>query len=81
MESDGRRFGSALAFTIDRTGRNYAGGLPLEEIIRRLATASGVLGSAADYLFRTREGLRSHGIPDADLEALAATVEAVRAIT
>jgi cation transport protein ChaC len=36
------------------------------------------LGSAADYLFRTCEALRSHGIPDPDLERLAARVDVER---
>jgi cation transport protein ChaC len=81
LDQDGRRFGSAIAFTIDRTGHQYAGGLAREEVIRRLATASGALGSAAGYLFRTCEGLRALGIPDPELEGLAASVQAAQAFT
>jgi len=77
-EGEGTRFGTAIAFTIDQGGDHYAGALELDEIIRRLSTASGVLGSAADYLFRTCEALRSHGIPDPDLEQFAARVDAER---
>ena len=43
-----------------------------------LATAAGALGSAADYLYRTCEGLRSCGLHDAALEALATRVRAWR---
>jgi cation transport protein ChaC len=76
---DGRTFGHAIAFVINREGPNYAGDLPREVAVRRLATAVGGLGSSAEYLFRTREGLRDCGIPDEDLEHLAADVEAVQA--
>ncbi len=76
LDGAGARFGTGLAFTIDPSGANYAGHLPHDQIVRRLATAKGSLGSAADYLFRTRDGLRGCGIPDAELEQLAAEVEA-----
>jgi len=78
FDADGARFGSAISFTIDRSGCQYAGGLTHAEIIRRLAHASGAIGSAADYLFQTCAGLRSHGIPDPVLEALAVEVAAAR---
>jgi glutathione-specific gamma-glutamylcyclotransferase len=76
LDEQGRCFGSAIAFTIDQTGHHYAGTLGPKEVIRRLATACGALGSAAEYLFRTCEALRAHGIPDQELEGLAARVEA-----
>jgi cation transport protein ChaC len=75
---EGTRFGTAIAFTVDQSAEHYIGELELDEIIRRLSTASGALGSAADYLFRTCEALRSHGIPDPDLERLAARVDVER---
>lgn len=78
LDEHGRRFGSAIAFTINPIGHHYAGQLAMEEVIRRLATASGALGSAADYLFKTCEGLRVEGMPDPDLERLAAGVRAVQ---
>jgi len=74
--ADGAAFGHAIAFTIHRGGENYAGRLQEAEVVRRLATASGALGSAADYLFRTAEGLRGLGIPDARIERLARQVRA-----
>ena len=68
--ADGVPFGHAVAFTIHRGGENYAGGLTEAEVVRSLATASGALGSAADYLFRTADGLRSLGIADPRIERL-----------
>ena len=44
---------AGLAFTVNPAGEHYAGDLPEAEVIRRLATAAGSLGSSADYLFRT----------------------------
>jgi len=64
-------FGHAIAFTIDTEGPHYASGLSREAVVERLATAAGPLGTAAEYLFRTRDGLRSLGIRDDALEALA----------
>jgi glutathione-specific gamma-glutamylcyclotransferase len=78
LDGHGVRFASAIAFTIDQAGEQYAGRLVVDEVVRRLATASGALGSAAEYLFQTCEGLRAHGIPDPDLERLAASVEAAQ---
>jgi cation transport protein ChaC len=75
---EGARFGTAIAFTVDQSADHYIAELDLDEISRRLSTASGALGSAADYLFRTCEALRSHGIPDPDLERLAARVDVER---
>jgi glutathione-specific gamma-glutamylcyclotransferase len=75
FDARGRAFGQAIAFTVDPVSPRYAGELTIEEKIWRLATASGSLGTAAEYLFRTRDSLRMHGIVDADLEALAAEVD------
>jgi cation transport protein ChaC len=77
LDADGARFGGAIAFTIDRTGQNYAGGLAESEVVRRLATATGMLGSSAEYLFQTCDGLRAHGMADDALDSLAASVRAV----
>lgn len=78
LDEAGARFGGGIAFTMDPASRQYAGCLPREETVRRLATASGILGSAADYLFATIEGLHAHGIPDPSLDELAADVTAAR---
>lgn len=74
--ADGTPFGHAIAFTIHRGGENYAGRLAQAEVVQRLSTARGALGSAADYLFRTCDGLRSLGIRDVGIEALARQVRA-----
>jgi glutathione-specific gamma-glutamylcyclotransferase len=76
LGADGAAFGSAIAFTIDPRCDFYAGNLPEAEVVRRLATAQGELGSAAEYLFRTRDGLRALRLHDALVEHLAAQVDA-----
>jgi cation transport protein ChaC len=73
--ADGVPFGHAIAFTILRDGEHYAGCLSRDDIVRRLASACGALGSSAEYLFHTRDGLRSLGIQDAGIEDLARRVE------
>ena len=72
------RYGNAIAFTMNRESVQYTGKLEQAEVIRRLATAEGELGSAADYLFQTRDGLRALSIHDRSVGRLAAAVEAVR---
>ena len=74
----GLRFGRAIAFTVNPKTEQYAGDLAQQAVIDRLATAAGELGTAADYLFRTCDGLRAEGIPDADLDQLAQTVAAAQ---
>jgi cation transport protein ChaC len=78
---DGVPYGHAIAFTIQRDGEHYAGCLSRDDIVRRLASACGALGSSADYLFRTRDGLRSLGIVDAGIEDLARRVEQACALS
>jgi cation transport protein ChaC len=73
-DAQGRRFGSAIAFTMDSACAQYAGHLCEDDVVQRLATAQGALGSAADYLFRTCESLRGCGIEDAHMEELARSV-------
>ena len=79
LDERGNRFASGIAFTIDRDCDRYVGKLERQQIIRRLATAAGALGSSADYLFRTCEALQAHGIRDDDLEQLRADVTAFQA--
>ena len=71
---DGAQFGHAIAFTINPASPQFAGWLDEDEVVRRLATARGELGTCADYLFRTRDGLRTLGLPDPTIEHLAARV-------
>ena len=78
LRLDGAVFGHGIAFTVDRKRDGYAGQLLEAEVVRRLATARGTLGSAAEYLFRTRDGLRELGLHDRVVERLAAQVEAAQ---
>ena len=73
-EGDGMPGGHAIAFTINPQGPGYCD-LPEPEVVERLATARGGLGTAAEYLFRTRDGLRELGIHDPFVENLAYRVQ------
>ncbi len=64
----------ALTFAMDRTSANYVTGLPYDELVRILATASGSLGSMADYLLSTVEHLDALGLHDRMLWRLQADV-------
>ncbi len=75
-DAAGTPFGHALAFTIGPDSHGYEGDLSDDETIRRLATAAGELGSSAEYLFRTWDGLRRLGLDDPLVERLAAAVRA-----
>ena len=74
LDAEGRPFAAVLAFTMDTGCEQYAGRLCEDELVETLATACGVLGSSADYLFRTCEGLRGCDLSDPHLERLAALV-------
>jgi cation transport protein ChaC len=69
----------SLAFVVNRKGWQYAGKLPADEVVQVLAHARGRLGSAADYLFQTVDCLRSNGVQDARLFALAEQVARLQA--
>jgi cation transport protein ChaC len=79
LDEQGVRFGSAIAFTIDTSAKQYAGHLTQEDVVQRLATAKGALGTAAEYLYRTVDGLQSHGIADPSMIDLASLVKAAEA--
>ncbi len=66
----------ALVFTVNRHCSGYAGQLPIEAAVESIASASGRYGPAHDYLFRTIETLREHGIRDSNVEQLASLVRA-----
>lgn len=74
MARGGEIFGTAITFTINPSDKHYVGYLGLAETVSRLATACGKLGSSADYLTRTRDGLRCYGIHDEAIEELARLV-------
>jgi cation transport protein ChaC len=64
----------AATFVVNRDHDRYAGKLPEPEIARRLASASGSLGSCASYLHETLASLRQLGRRDRSLERLRALV-------
>ena len=78
-DDTGRDIGAGVAFTINPDGPFYAGALPEPVVARRLATARGRLGSAAEYLYRTRDGLREIGIVCPFVERISDLVDAERA--
>ena len=63
-----------LAFLIARDHARYAGRLGEAEVVRRVASATGVLGSNADYLYATARQLHAHAIPCRGLDRLADAV-------
>lgn len=64
----------AIAFTMNRSHPSYAGNIPQDVLVKHLATASGVLGSSADYLHQTIDGLAQANIYDRNLQLLQAQV-------
>lgn len=60
----------ALAFVVNREHPSYAGRLPFDAVARALATARGHIGTSADYLLHTVDGLTAHGLRDGHLERL-----------
>lgn len=69
----------ALTFLADPGHRQYAGVLPPLETARRIAAASGALGTCRDYLAETVEALHASGLADDGLERLLAAVDRRRA--
>lgn len=58
----------ALAFTLSRRSPNWTGPLHEPELLHIFRHACGRYGTTLDYLLRTIQGLREHGIRDAELE-------------
>jgi glutathione-specific gamma-glutamylcyclotransferase len=58
----------ALAFTLSRQSPNWTGPLHEPELLHIFQHASGRYGTTLDYLLRTVQGLREHGIRDTELE-------------
>lgn len=61
---DAKQEFEAIAFVVNRNHPQYAGNVPLETTINSIATASGQLGSCADYLIHTVDGLIQVGIKE-----------------
>ena len=62
--SSGEREIEVLAFTVDQQHPVYIKDLSQEKIVESLATAQGSLGSSAEYLCNTVQGLLAAGIKD-----------------
>lgn len=58
----------ALAFTLSRKSPQWTGALPESELLHIFRHARGRYGTTLDYLLRTVQGLRAHGIRDRELE-------------
>jgi len=65
----------AVTFAINRASERYVGRLPEDELVERLARASGYLGSCAEYLHNTVTHMRESGIRDAHMFRLHRLVE------
>jgi cation transport protein ChaC len=66
----------ALAFTVNRACSGYTGAIPVEAMVECMASARGRFGPSYEYLFKTSETLREHGIRDVRVEQLASLVKA-----
>lgn len=64
---DGTQIIEAIAFVVNHQHPSYAGNLSLETTVDSIATATGQLGSCADYLIQTVNGLTTNGIKDKQL--------------
>ncbi|MCV2358720.1 gamma-glutamylcyclotransferase [Paucibacter sp. TC2R-5] len=58
----------ALSFTLSRQSPGHVGALSDADLLHIFKHAQGRYGSTLDYLLRTVEGLRQHGLRDAELE-------------
>ncbi|MCV2353829.1 gamma-glutamylcyclotransferase [Paucibacter sp. B2R-40] len=58
----------ALSFTLARQSPGYVGALSDADLLHIFEHAQGRYGTTLDYLLRTVEGLRQHGLRDAELE-------------
>jgi len=70
---------TALTFVMNRQYVHYASNLCDEETARVLATAKGPIGSCADYLFNTHQGLIQHQIQDRHMNKLVDLVKRIQA--
>jgi cation transport protein ChaC len=75
----GARCVPALAFTVDRTHKHYAGKLPADEIARRVIACHGQRGSNIEYVLNTASHLRGLGVRDAHLAAVVSAVHTLDA--
>ena len=60
----GERQVRAIAFIVNRSHSSYAGRLPVEVVLKTMLSASGYLGTPAEYLLKTIQALLEHGVRD-----------------
>ena len=72
---------TALTFVMNRQHKSYRGTWSRQKTARTLASASGVLGSNADYLFDTLTHLHEQGLDDSCLRDLARRVRRIHSRT
>ena len=65
----------AVTYVVDRSHRQYAGVLNLEELVDLVGQGEGVSGHCLDYVLNTVAHLRDMDIHDARLELLAKIIE------
>jgi glutathione-specific gamma-glutamylcyclotransferase len=75
--SDGEKRFRAIAFTINRANKSYAGRMPPAAIVLTLLSSSGKAGPGIDYLLHTVNALREHGIEDSHMQELCAMARAL----
>ncbi len=71
--ADGRTL-TAVAYRVDRKHAQYAGRLSVDRVVELVRQGVGVSGANPDYVIATAEHLRSLGIRDRFLEAVAAVL-------
>ena len=71
---DWQRRVEAITYVMQHDHAQYAGGLGADEQARIIASAIGGRGPNRDYLYNTAAHLAELGLPDPEMEALAAEV-------
>ncbi len=74
----GRRPFKAITFVANRACEDYAPPMPLRAMAEVIASAEGVLGPCAEYLYAMRRHLAALGIPDPSIESLCRQVAPLR---
>lgn len=74
-DKNGVFIGYAITFVINDKSQQYVREFNQDMVVDRLSTASGELGSAADYLFRTYESLINNEIKDSNMKKIKELVE------
>ncbi len=59
-----------LTFVANRDSKRYAGRIPFNKAVRRMASAEGDIGTNRDYLYRTIAHLNDFGLAEGPLHAL-----------